>query len=142
MNEPGLARLADITRRHADQAAQRLVEAQAAVRQAEAQLQQLQGFAAEYATGGAATAPWQLSNRQAFRDRLQAAIHCQQQRIDQAQAAVTAARASWMTAWQAAESLGGAAALQRDDLLQARLKRQQRQEDDLVNTRTWSPAWT
>ena len=47
-----------------------------------------------------------------------------------------------MTAWQASESLGSAAALQQDALVQARLKRQQRQEDDLVNARSWSPAWT
>ncbi len=142
MSEPGLARLADITRRHADQAALRLAEAQSQLQQAEQQLLQLQAFAADYAASAVGVAPWQLNNRQAFRDRLQDAIHTQQQRIDQAQAAVTAARASWMTAWQASESLGSAAALQQDALVQARLKRQQRQEDDLVNARSWSPAWT
>ncbi|ULQ45644.1 flagellar export protein FliJ [Flagellatimonas centrodinii] len=142
MTPPGLSRLAEITRRHADQAAQRLAEAQRLAAEAEAQLRQLERFAGDYAVSPGGIAPWQLSNRQAFRDRLDDVLKQQQQRIEHAHAACAAARASWMTAWQASQSLGNAAALQMDALQQQRLKRLQRQEDDLVNSRSWQPAWT
>lgn len=134
-----LERLSALRQRERDAAAGHLARAHRAAQTAQAQLNELQRYAADYGAQPMAASVWQLQTRRAFAERLSHAQSQQAQRIQRAEHQALQAQAQFQKAQLANRSIHRAAESQRQQLNHERDRRQQRLEDDLgVNG---SPAW-
>ncbi|WP_368565459.1 flagellar export protein FliJ [Pseudoxanthomonas sp. UTMC 1351] len=117
---------------HEDAVARDLAERQRALTMHESRLEELRGYAEEYANSQmAATSPAQLANRRAFLDRIDSALKQQLQTIDRSRASVDIERDRLLLASRDKQVLEQLAASYRVQERQVVERRDQREMDDL-----------
>jgi flagellar FliJ protein len=117
---------------HQDTVARDLAERQQALSQHESRLEELRGYAEEYANSQmAATSPAQLANRRAFLDRIDQALKQQAQTVDRTRASVDIERDRLLLASRDKQVLEQLAASYRVQEHQVVERRNQREMDDL-----------
>lgn len=117
---------------HEDSVARDLAERQRSLALQESRLEELRGYAAEYANSQmAATSPAQLANRRAFLDRIDQALTQQLQNVDRSRASVDIERDRLLLASRDKQVLEQLAASYRAQERQIVERRDQREMDDL-----------
>ncbi|KAF1722431.1 flagellar export protein FliJ [Pseudoxanthomonas wuyuanensis] len=117
---------------HEDSVARDLAERQRALSLHESRLEELRGYAEEYANSQmAATSPAQLANRRAFLDRIDQALKQQAQTVDRSRASVDIERDRLLLASRDKQVLEQLAASYRVQERQVVERRDQREMDDL-----------
>jgi flagellar protein FliJ len=117
---------------HEDTVARDLAERQRALSLHESRLEELRGYAEEYANSQmAATSPAQLANRRAFLDRIDQALKQQAQTVDRSRASVDIERDRLLLASRDKQVLEQLAASYRVQEHQVIERRNQREMDDL-----------
>lgn len=117
---------------HEDAVARDLAERQRALAMQESRLEELRGYAEEYANSQmAATSPAQLANRRAFLDRIDSALKQQLQTVDRSRANVDIERDRLLLASRDKQVLEQLAASYRVQERQVVERRDQREMDDL-----------
>jgi flagellar protein FliJ len=117
---------------HEDTVARDLAERQRALTMHESRLEELRGYAEEYANSQmAATSPAQLANRRAFLDRIDSALKQQLQAVDRSRANVDIERDRLLLASRDKQVLEQLAASYRVQERQVVERRDQREMDDL-----------
>jgi|SRR5687767_13751821 flagellar protein FliJ len=117
---------------HEDAVARDLAERQRALTMHESRLEELRGYAEEYANSQmAATSPAQLANRRAFLDRIDSALKQQLQAVDRSRASVDIERDRLLLASRDKQVLEQLAASYRVQERQVVERRDQREMDDL-----------
>lgn len=117
---------------HEDSVARDLAERQRSLALQESRLEELRGYAAEYANSQmAATSPAQLANRRAFLDRIDQALTQQLQNVDRSRASVDIERDRLLLASRDKQVLEQLAASYRAQERQVVERRDQREMDDL-----------
>lgn len=117
---------------HEDSVARDLAERQRSLALQESRLEELRGYAAEYAGSQmAATSPAQLANRRAFLDRIDQALAQQLQNVDRSRTSVDIERDRLLLASRDKQVLEQLAASYRAQERQVVERRDQREMDDL-----------
>ncbi|MEL1264259.1 flagellar export protein FliJ [Pseudoxanthomonas putridarboris] len=117
---------------HEDSVARDLAERQRSLALQESRLEELRGYAAEYANSQmAATSPAQLANRRAFLDRIDQALAQQLQNVDRSRSSVDIERDRLLLASRDKQVLEQLAASYRAQERQVVERRDQREMDDL-----------
>lgn len=117
---------------HEDTVARDLAERQRALAQHESRLNELRGYAEEYANSQiAATRPAQLANRRAFLDRIDQALKQQVQSVDSSRASVDIERDRLLLASRDKQVLEQLAASYRVQERKVVERRSQREMDEL-----------
>ncbi|WP_454831148.1 flagellar export protein FliJ [Pseudoxanthomonas wuyuanensis] len=117
---------------HEDTVARDLAERQRALSLHESRLEELRGYAEEYANSQmAATSPAQLANRRAFLERIDQALKQQAQTVDRSRASVDIERDRLLLASRDKQVLEQLAASYRVQERQVVERRDQREMDDL-----------
>lgn len=117
---------------HEDSVARDLAERQRSLALQESRLEELRGYAEEYANSQmAATSPAQLANRRAFLDRIDQALTQQLQNVDRSRTGVDIERDRLLLASRDKQVLEQLAASYRAQERQVVERRDQREMDDL-----------
>ncbi|TWI02793.1 flagellar FliJ protein [Luteimonas cucumeris] len=117
---------------HEDAVARDLAERQRTLSMHESRLEELRGYAEEYANSQlAATSPAQLANRRAFLDRIDSALQQQARTVDHSRASVDVERTRLLLAGRDKQVLEQLAASYRAQEHQVVERRNQREMDDL-----------
>jgi flagellar FliJ protein len=128
---------------HEDTVARDLAERQRALSLHESRLEELRGYAEEYANSQmAATSPAQLANRRAFLERIDQALKQQAQTVDRSRASVDIERDRLLLASRDKQVLEQLAASYRVQERQVVERRDQREMDDLGARRVRLAATT
>lgn len=128
---------------HEDTVARDLAERQRALSLQESRLDELRGYAEEYANSQmAATSPAQLANRRAFLERIDQALKQQVQTVDRSRASVDIERDRLLLASRDKQVLEQLAASYRLQERQVVERRDQREMDDLGARRVRLAATT
>ncbi len=117
---------------HQDTAAKDLAERQRALAVHESRLEELRGYAEEYANSQiAATRPAELANRRAFLDRIDQALNQQKQSVDNSRASVDIQRERLLLASRDKQVLEQLAASYRAQEHKVVERRSQREMDEI-----------